>query len=342
MTSRRRRGERRVTIEDVARAAGVSSATVSFVVNDKPGVRLTDGTKERVWRAVEELGYRPNAMAQTLSRGRSSFIGLVADAIATTPFAGQIIRGAQDEAWRHGYVLLVANTEGVGDVEANALAMMHEHRVTGVLYSTWYHRKVEPPAGLGELSHVLVDCYADDPDVPAVVPDEVQGGRLATTVLLDRGHRRIAFITSTEPAPATFGRLAGYEGALTDRGLTLDPDLVVAVHPEQEGGYTAAATLLDRPDPPTAVFCYNDRVAMGLYDALRERGLSVPGDVAVVGFDNQEVIAGHLRPPLSTVALPHYELGVEGVRMLLALRAGELEPPMRRLITCPPVMRSSV
>ena len=327
----------RVTLSDVAVAAGVSAATVSFVINDKPGVTITDATRERVLRAVRELGYRPNAMAKNLAEGHSKFIGLVADAIATTPFAGQIISGAQDEAWKHGYVLLVANTEGNPEAEKEAIAMMLEHNVRGILYSTWFHRSAEIPEALREAPYVLVNCFAEQGDDVAVIPDEVQGGYAAARILLEKGHRRIAFINSDLPAPATTGRLQGFRDALMEFGVPYDPELVLEAAPDQEGGYRGAQDLLAIPDPVTGVFCYNDRMAMGLFDALRERGMGAPGDIAVVGFDNQEVIAGHLRPPLTTVALPHYELGAEGVRQLLD---GE---PRRGIVrvNCPPVERQS-
>ncbi|MFT4288809.1 LacI family DNA-binding transcriptional regulator [Nocardioides sp.] len=328
---------RAVTMRDVARAAGVSVSAVSLVLNNKEGARIGAEARARIQEAITRLGYRPNAMAKDLVTGQSRFIGLVADAIASTPFAGQIIHGAQDEAWRHGYVLLVANIEGNQDAEHEAIAMLLEHKVRGVLYSTWCHRKVEVPQGLGESDCVLVNCYAEA-DLPAVVPDEVTGGRDATRLLLARGHRRVGFVNTTTPSPAREGRLQGYRDALEAAGIAFDPALVIDAQPEQEGGYDAVAALLEQG--VTGVFCHNDRVAMGLYDGLRDRGLTVPDDVAVVGFDNQEVIAAHLRPPLSTVALPHYELGVAGVRVLLGLDAPG--PDGRVIVGCPPVERASV
>ncbi|MFP3712443.1 LacI family DNA-binding transcriptional regulator [Puerhibacterium sp. TATVAM-FAB25] len=327
-----------VTMRDVAKAAGVSVATVSHVVNDKPGARIGDDARRRVQEAVAELGYRPNALAKTLSQGSSRFIGLVADAIATTPFAGQIIHGAQDEAWKHGYVLLVANTDGNAAAENDAIAMMLEHQVHGILYSTWYHREIVVPEALHQTDTVLVDCFADGSGLPAVVPDEEQGGRTATEELLAAGHRRIAFINTTTPSPAQSGRLAGYRAALEAAGVAFDESLVFPAAPEQEGGYTTAPSIIG--SGATAVFCHNDRVAMGLYDGLREQGLRIPDDVAVMGFDNQDVIAAHLRPPLSTVALPHYELGAAGVRILLGLEAPPDTRPQR--VACPPVQRLSV
>jgi LacI family transcriptional regulator len=325
-------------MRDVAKAAGVSVATVSHVVNDKAGARIGEDTRQRVQEAVAALGYRPNALAKTLSQGTSRFIGLVTDQVATTPFAGQIIHGAQDEAWKHGYVLLVANTDGNAEAESDAIAMMLEHQVHGILYSTWYHREIAVPEALHQADTVLVDCFAPESGMPAVVPDEEQGGRTATESLLAAGHRRIAFVNTTTPSPAQSGRLAGYRSALEAAGTAFDESLVLPASPEQEGGYAATAAIV--ASGATAVFCHNDRVAMGLYDGLREAGLSIPGDIAVIGFDNQDVIAAHLRPPLSTVALPHYELGAAGVRVLLGIEAAPATEPL--LIACPPVLRASI
>lgn len=327
-----------ITMRDVARVASVSVATVSHVINDKPGARIGDDARRRVLDAVKELGYRPNALAKTLSQGGSRFIGLVADAIATTPFAGQIIHGAQDEAWRHGYVLLVANTEGNVAAENDAIAMMLEHQVQGILYSTWYHREIEVPGLLQQTDTVLVNCYSADDAYPAVVPDEEQGGRTATEGLIAAGHRRIAFVNTTSPSPAQTGRLAGYASALAAAGVDYDPSLVFEAESAQEGGYAIASAVID--SGASGVFCHNDRVAMGLYDGLRERGMRIPQDMAVMGFDNQDVIAAHLRPPLSTVALPHYELGAAGVRTLLGLET--VTGTGRLLVTCPAVARASL
>ncbi|GAA2166926.1 LacI family DNA-binding transcriptional regulator [Pedococcus bigeumensis] len=327
----------RVTLRDVSRLAGVSTTTVSHVINNKAGARIGEDARRRVREAVAALGYRPNATAANLVRGQSSFIGLVADSIATTPFAGQIIRGAQDEAWRLGYTLLIANTEDNADAEAEALGMMLAHQVQGILFSTWYHREVALPVGLSEVDHVLVNCYAAE-GVRAVVPDEVGGARAATELLLAAGHRRIAFLNTTTPSPARRGRIAGHREAMAAAGLEVDPELVIDTAPDQEGGFVAGQRLAELG--VTGVCCHNDRVAMGVYDALRERGLAVPDDVSVVGFDNQEVIAAHLRPPLSTVALPHYELGVRGVRVLMGVEDYPAVGPLR--VQCPPVARASV
>lgn len=326
------------TMRDVAELAGVSVATVSHVVNDKAGARIGEDARRRVREAVRALGYRPNMLAKTLSNGSSRFIGFIADSIATTPFAGQIIRGAQDEAWKHGYILLVANTDGNRQAEDDAISMMLEHQVHGVLYSTWRHQEVEVPATLRETDAVLVDCFAPGSGLAAVVPDEEQGGRAATEMLLKAGHTRVAFINTTTFSPAQTDRHRGYRAALEAAGIDFDPTLALTATPNQEGGYEATDAVI--ASGATGVFCHNDRVAMGLYDGLRERGLSIPGDISVVGFDNQEVIAAHLRPPLATVALPHYELGARGVRILLGL--DDAPAGGSALVECPAVPRRSV
>lgn len=340
MTRVKREGDshRAVTMRDVAEAAGVSVSAVSHVVNNNTRARIGRDTRERVRRAIEDLGYRPNAMAKNLVKGASRFLGLVADAIASTPFAGQIIHGAQDEAWQHGYVLLVANTEDNEGAEASAISMMLEHKVRGVLYSTWYHRAIDLPASLADADTVLVNCYSTDHSVPAVVPDEIMrrprrhtdaaGPRPPEDRLPQHEH------DVSRPRRAT----GGYRQALHAAGLTFDLKLVIDVQPDQEGGYAAVDDILAMR--ATGVFCHNDRVAMGLYDGLRDRDLRVPDDVSVVGFDNQEVIAAHMRPKLSTVALPHYELGRRGVRLLLGLEKTERPGPLA--IACPPVPRSSI
>ena len=355
MTSRRRRA---VTMSEVARRAGVSQPTVSFILNNTPNTRVSPETRERVIRAAEELKYRPDAAAQSLRRGTSQMLGFVTDAIAITPFAGAVIKGAHDGARSERNLLLVANTEGDREEEETAIEVMLEHRVNGIIYSSWNHHQVDPPAILTEAPHVLVNCYAADPSIPSIVPDETTGGREATEALIGRGHRRIGFINSVPhseetrafdhaalnpPSPATHGRLEGYEQALAAVGVDYDPSLVHTVEPVQEGGYAATHRLLDHRDRPTAIFCYNDRVAMGAYTAILERGLSIPADVAVIGFDNQEVIAAHLHPPLTTMGLPHYALGARGAEYLLGRgQPGGWPEPIHERLLCELIERRSV
>lgn len=347
-----------VTLQDVAHAAGVSIATASWAVNDNKDVRIPEETKKRVRRIAKSMGYRRNALASGLARGRSDSIGFISDGVATSPFAGQVIRGAQDEAWRNGKILLVVDTNGDSRIEHSALSFMLERQVEGIVYSSWVHHEVVPPKELRQVNSVLVNCYDRDSTYPAVVPDEVQGGLTATNLLIAAGHKRIAFINQSESSPASVGRLRGYRQALEQAQISFDPSLVIFAKADQEGGYGAVDALMKTG--ATAVFCHNDRTAMGLYDALRERGVRVPDHLSVVGFDNQEVIAAHLHPGLTTVALPQYDLGVLGVRMLLepssdrkhskdaesapAVRPGpqDLQEYQPVHVSCPSVVRRSI
>ncbi|MDF7665868.1 LacI family DNA-binding transcriptional regulator [Bifidobacterium sp. ESL0745] len=305
----------KVTLQDVAKAAGVSTATVSWAVNDKRDVRIPEATRKKVRKVAEKLGYHPNALAKGLAQGSSSLIGFISDDVATSPFAGQVIRGAQDEAWRHNKILLIVDTGGKESIERSAFDFMMEHQVEGIIYSSWIHQEITPLKGFSPDNTVLVNCFDKAHDFRAVVPDERQGGREATELLLKAGHRRIAYLKHPNSKPDSVGRLAGYRDALQAAGIDFDPSLVISAYADQEGGYGAADALL--ATHATAAFCHNDRLAMGLYDALHERGLHVPDDISLVGFDNQEVISAHLHPALTTVGLPQYDLGKLGVRMLL-------------------------
>lgn len=327
---------------DVARVAGVSQTTVSFVVNNVPNTNIPQETRDRVWAAVEELGWRPNALARGLSLQRSNTIGFVSDQIAIDPHAGKIIQGAQDAAWAQNKMLLVINTDSNSDIERAAMEMMLERQVEGLIYATMYHRPVTLLGAFRQMPTVLLDCYVEDRSLPSIVPDEVQGGRSATELLLQNGHRRIGFINHVEPIPATLGRLKGYKDALASYGMPFDPNLVCSGKAVTEEGYRCATRLMQLPQRPTALFCFKDEMALGAYDAVKELGLRIPDDVAIVGFDNLELIAAHMRPPLTTVELPHYAMGQWAVEYLLK-HANDLNPePLQHIIACPLIKRASV
>jgi len=331
---------------DVAKLAGVSQTTVSFVIN-RAGAGISEETQARVWAAVDELGYRPNILARGLASSQTYTIGIISDLIITTPLAVQMIQGAQDCAWENGYILLVVNTNGVPEMRDAALNAMSDRHVDGIVYATMYHREVKPHKILYEFPSVLMDCYLADQSLPSVVPDEIKGGRVATEFLLQEGHRRIGMINFADQIPAKFGRLQGYQQALADYNVPYDENIVLETeNARSEGGYLAAMKILQLEDPPSALFCFNDRMAMGAYGAIQKLGLSIPDDVAVVGFDNQQLIAAELIPGLTTVALPHYEMGQWAVQHLLELidhpeaQKGNQVP--QKKIECPIIIRESV
>lgn len=329
---------------DVARLAGVSRTTVSLVLNGRADASIPETTRQRVWDAAAELGHRPNAYARSLRGGQTRVIGLLTDDIATTPYAVQIIKGAQDAAHAAGHTLMIIDSHGEADAADEALGMMASWRVDGVVYATDYHREIAPPEHLSATPSVLVDCFAPGTNIPAIVPDESQGGRTATEALVEAGHRRIGIITGPDGFPASAGRLDGYHAALDAAGIERDPDLIVIGDWWQETGYASTHRLMALDEPPTALFCCNDWMAMGAYDALRELRLSIPGDVAVIGFDDRREIADHMHPRLTTVALPYYEMGRRGVEQVLASKRATATSGQDRPITaieCPLVRRES-
>ena len=311
--------EQRITIKSVAKRAGVSTTTVSLVMNNPETPNIPAETRQRVLEAARELDYRPSASARHMRTQKSGLIGFVSDVVATTPFAVDMIRGAQDAAWQQGKVLLVLNTDNKPDIEQRAIEILLERRVEGLIYAAMHHQVVSPPVAVREVPTVLLDCYCDDRSLPSVVPDEVVAGRTATEILLQKGHRRIGFMNHVEPQPATEGRLKGYQQALAACGVPFDENLVRSAWCVSQGGYQCALELMQVPDPPTAFFCFNDPMAMGAYDALRTLNLRIPDDVAVIGIDNLELIAAHLYPPLSTMALPHYQMGEWATQYLLKM-----------------------
>jgi LacI family transcriptional regulator len=334
--------KRAPTMNDVARLAGVSQTTVSFVVNNAPNVSIPEETRERVLAAVEKLGYRPNALAQGLRMQRSNILGFITDEIAITPHAGRTIEGAQDAAWDNDQILVLVNTKSNPQIEEAAVEMLLERRVEGILYATMYHHRVRVPDALREVPTVLLDCFVEDSSFPSVVPDEFNGGRQATEYLLKKGHHRIGYLNNIDPIPATFGRFEGYKAALAAYEVPYAERLVYAEQSDSGGGYRGALQLMQQPDPPSALFCFNDGMAMGAYDALRKLNLRTPEDVAVMGFDNQELIAGHLFPPLTTMQLPHYQMGAWAVNYLLKMiETPEEAAPVQQKIECRLVERAS-
>lgn len=337
-----------VGIRDVAEMAGVSVTTVSHVLNDTPHMRVSEQTRARVRQAAKTLGYGPNRAAQALRTNRSGLIGLLSEEIATTPHAGRIILGAQNTARAHDLTLVIINTEREpsGSSHKDDVQVLIDRQVEAVLYATMYHRQVSLPPNLKGVPVVLIDSTDRAGVVPSVVPDEVGGAIAAVTHLIEAGHRRIGFLNNDDDVPATHERLVGFRQALREHDIPIDEKMIVQAPSETLPGYALAREVLARPDRPTALFCYNDRMAMGAYRAAAELGLDIPHDLSIVGFDNQELIAANLFPGLTTVALPHYEMGAWAVETLVHLLRDEADheliadSPTR--LDCPLVIRGSV
>ncbi|GAA1800728.1 LacI family DNA-binding transcriptional regulator [Agromyces neolithicus] len=309
------------SLAEVAAAAGVSPSTVSHALNGTRAVRTE--TRDRVVRAAEQLGYVQNRTAR--AKRRTAVVGLVFDNLAGSPFAGRIIGGAQEVARERGTLLQIVDAGGDPEFEMHHLRSFAERGVDGILIARGAHEEVERPDGIGDVPVVLVDAVpAPGWPVPSVAPDEHAIAEAAVAHLLAAGHRRLAFITAEGDTPVTRGRHAGFRSAIEWAGL-YDRDAVVErTSPDAAGGRRMGRRLLDHPsgDRPTAIFCHNDQVAMGVYQAAEAVGLEVPRDCSVVGVDDLEVVAAALDPGLTSVALPHREMGRRAMAALLECIAG--------------------
>jgi LacI family transcriptional regulator len=297
---------------------------------------------ERVKDAAQRLGYRPNRLAQSLRHQKSHSIGLISDDIASTPFAGAMIRGAQEAAWKAGHVLLLIDTEGEADVERAALETLQDRKVDGLVYARMYHQVLEPPHPTGNVPLVMLDARAPDNSVSSVVPDEPGGARSAIEHLIEAGHTRIGFVQTVDEVQAASERLAAFRTTLAEAGLA-GGDAPIAYDSLLPGSIPRdVVSMLESPDRPTALFCFNDLTAHNAYKIARRLGLRIPEDLSVVGFDNQETVAPWLDPGLTTVQLPHYEMGRWAVEHLEQIIEGEADEPVQFRMPCPLVIRDSV
>jgi LacI family transcriptional regulator len=333
----RKIGSSRVTMKDVAARAGVSQSTVSFVLNGLEEARISDETRRRVLAAVAELNYRPRAAGRPPKAVGQGVIGLLLDEIATSPFAAISIEGAQEEAWKHDVIVEVVMSGGRRDYEVAALRKWARDRVDGVIYGSILTRRVSPPDALAAHRAVLLNCYDAEARLPSVVPAERRGGEAATAALLAAGHRRIAFICGEPWMEASEQRMEGYLRALAAAGTDIDRSLIVEGNFLPSGGRAATLALMKGPQRPDAIFCANDLMAIGCYEALKELGERIGETVSVMGYDDQE-IAQHLSPALSTVLLPHREMGQWAARTLLG---DDPIPTGQVRMACPFVPRQS-
>jgi LacI family transcriptional regulator len=289
-------------------------AVVSYVVNNGPRP-VTPETRAKVEKAIKELGYYPNDLARSLALQQSSTIGLITPNYVN-PVYGEMAEGIQEVCLPNGYLMLFVYSGDSPDREKQLLLMFRAKQVGGVIMQPVSSDPavVIQPLQQARIPVVLIqhDCC----DVPSVVLADVRGGQLATQHLLDLGHRRIGLIKGRLPSAARAEeRLIGYRQALEAAGQEYDPALVIVRDATQDGGYGAMQELLALPEPPTAVFCHNDALAVGAMHAIQAAGLSIPGDISVVGYDNTASSA-HLTPPLTTVGFSKKEMGRQAATLL--------------------------
>ncbi len=328
-----------VTIQDVAQLAQVSPSTVSKVLNDAPYV--SDHTRERVRSAVTKLNYRPNAVARSLKVKRTATLGLITNDLEGV-FTMSMMRGVEEAASSKGFSVFLCNSFGEASREKAHLEVLLDKQIDGLILLSGYkvRERGAPAIPVGTLPVIYLYQYTRDLEVPCVIPDDLGGGRLGTQHLLDLNRRRIGFINGPTRYEATHHRLEGYQQALKAAGIAFDPALIKVGRWDESSGYALAHELMALPQPPDALFCASDSLAVGALDALHQLGLRVPEDIALLGFDNRHLAASQ-RPPLTTVALPLYEMGkLAGELLLKAIETGTTQAELHR-VPCYLVQRQS-
>ncbi len=328
---------RRVLLVDVARRAGVSPTTASFVLAGREDMRISEAAQQRVRAVAAELGYRPNQTARSLRTQVTRTIGFVSDTIATDPFAGHIVRGATNAAVERGHLLFIGETEGDAELERRLVDEMLDRQVDGLIYASMFTREVTVPDAVTGHRFVLLNAIAAGVEASAVVPDELAAGRAAAEVLLEAGHHDGIHLVGEEldEVFAARERVAGIEAALGAAGAALES--VVACPWAPEPACEAVAAFLAAGGAPKALICLNDRVAFGALQALQDAGLRVPAGVSIVSFDDSD-LARWSRPGFTSLALPHEEMGRTAVELLLE----PPEQPVVRRLPMPLRRRESV
>ena len=330
---------KRATLADVARLAGLSTTTVSMVLNDRPNTRLSAEAAERVRAAAAKLNYRPNPAARGLRIGKTRTVGFISDEVTITRYASAMIRGLLEVAEERDHTVLITESGRRADRITNALELMLDRQADGIVFGLMGAKQIElPPLSIDV--PVVISNATSTGGHPCVLPDEFRAGHDAASHLLERGHRRIGFIGRSEalldPAlSVTIGvRYAGLDAALAGHGLTFAHQ-VDGRYWEPDFGYRGAHEILDAA-PVTAIVAANDRVAFGVYQAAQERGLRIPEDLSVVSFDD-EYLASYLRPQLTTMQIPYLEMGRTAMELVL-----DGDPPAQTLVHMPIQERGSV
>jgi LacI family transcriptional regulator len=330
------------TIHDVAEKAGVSIKTVSRVLNG--GVEVSEKTRTRIEQAMQALDFTPSAAARMLRGRPTGLVGVIAEELTTTPDSSEIIKGIQQVCEQMGKVLLIGETGGHASNADRLVADMRERRVEAILFATPFHRQVALEWQLGRTPTALANCFEASGRYTQVIPDDEGGGYAAAKIVLQAGHRKIAFLQLIPGMVATGLRLRGYHRAMREYGATANPEwLMHGAEADAANEFAHLSSAVDHlfagADRPTAILCGNDKMAMRAIFILQRRGLSVPGDVSVVGFDDFRLISEALDPGLTTVALPYREIGELSGRY--ALEQGD-QPAATIRVPCLPVMRGTV
>jgi LacI family transcriptional regulator len=304
-----------VTRNEVAHAAGVSSALVSYVVNNGPRP-VAPETRKKILAAIQQLGYKPNAMARNLRLQHSTTIGLIVPDIHN-PYFAEVARGVEQMASENGLTMILCHSDYKLEGELHYVEVLQAERSAGVIWfpATNSAKPAEQMANYG-MPLVVLDRVVPSVRAPAVVADNFRGGYLATQHLIELGHRVIGCITRPMELYHSSERIRGFRAAMKDNWINVDESLLVGGGFRLDDGCIAAKRLMKNSPPPTAIFAYNDFMAIGALRAAYELGLKVPDDLSIVGFDDIPQ-AAFTCPALTTISQPKFEMGREGVALLL-------------------------
>ncbi|MGB6423411.1 MAG: LacI family DNA-binding transcriptional regulator [Anaerolineales bacterium] len=325
-------------MRDVAQVAGVSVTTVSHVINNTRPV--SDELRTRVTEAMQELGYQTNILARSLRKGETLTVGVILPDSAN-PFFAEVARGVEDTSFMNGYSVILCNTDSNLEKERIYTDVLVKKQVDGILFIA---------AGLSieniqslldrEMPLVIVDRQVPEVNVDCVLTNNRQGGYLAAHHLINLGHRRIGCIVGPENIRSSLERLTGYQEAIHEAGLPFDETLIVKGDFQYESGYEAAQRLLTIGDPPSAIFAFNDLMAVGALSYALEKGYPVPAGLSVVGFDDVR-LAVYANPPITTVMQPKYEIGELATQILLERMKNPETHPRQRMLETRLVVRKS-
>jgi LacI family transcriptional regulator len=305
----------RVTLVDVARAAGVSPTTASYVLNGRDDMRISEDAHRRVREAAASLGYRPNRNALSLRTATTKTVGMVCHVGSGGYATSQMLHGASRAARLAGHLLVVGETDGDREVAVRLVEEMVDRQVDGLLFATPVTAEVEVPPGLASYHAVLVNCVARDGGLPSVVPDEAAGGRALAEVLLEAGVAGGLFVVGGDPAAGPGPRrLTALAERLASSGVVVEGSLPCA--PAPASAFAAVTRRLADGAVPRALVCLDDLRALGAYQALDRFGLRIPDDVSVVSLEGSD-LAASLRPALTALVAPYLELGSRAVRLLM-------------------------
>ncbi len=329
----------RSTIRDVAKKAKVSVATVSRVLNAPDQVRGV--TRNKVLKAMEQCHYVYNALAGSLSARRTSTLGVIIPTI-TNPIFAMVTKGIQDFAAVKGYSIILGNTDYNEENEMQLLHLFQEKRTDGVILNgPWRNASIVPHIKNTKLPFVITWQTVKDKEVNFVAFDNFKGAYRIVEYLISLGHRRIGMIAGKfSVSERAVMRWQAYRKCLADHHIPYDPDLVLEKGYTYSDGKEAMARLLMLPSPPSAVFCGNDILAIGAMVFAKEKGLHIPGDLSVVGFDDMEISA-YYDPPLTTMAVPAYEMGRLAAKILIENIQGEGKTPQQYILDTNLIVRGS-